>query len=254
MKPDWDPEQYLRFTDERLRPAVDLAARIAHPGPRQVVDLGCGTGNGMPILAARFPGAEVAGVDGSAAMLAKARARGFTTEQADIAAWAPATPVDVIFSNAALHWLPGHPALFPKLLGLLAPGGVLAVQMPAMHRQPVRALQDQVARSGPWAAKLAGVTSAPPILEPPEYYDLLAGIAAGLDIWVTEYLHVLRGEDPVVQWAKGTSLRPYLAALDPAEQQRFLAAYTHALRPHYPPQPDGAVLLPFRRLFIVARK
>jgi trans-aconitate 2-methyltransferase len=254
MKPVWDPEQYLRFTDERLRPVVDLAARIAHPGPRQVVDLGCGTGNGMPILAARFPGAEVVGVDGSAAMLAKARASGFATEQADIAAWAPAAPVDVIFSNAALHWLPDHRMLFPKLLGLLAPGGVLAVQMPAMHRQPVRALQDQVARSGSWAAKLSGVTSAPPILEPAEYYDLLVGIAAGLDIWVTEYLHVLRGEDPVVQWAKGTSLRPYLAALDPAGQQGFLAAYARALRPHYPPQPDGAVLLPFRRLFIVAAK
>jgi trans-aconitate 2-methyltransferase len=254
IKPVWDPEQYLRFSDERLRPVVDLVARVDHPGPRRVVDLGCGTGNGMPVLAARFPGAEVVGVDGSAPMLAKARANGFATEMADIAAWTPRTPVDVIFSNAALHWLPDHAALFPKLLGRLAPGGVLAVQMPAMHRQPVRALQDQVARSGPWAARLSGVTSAPPILEPGEYYDLLVGITAGLDIWVTEYLHVLRGEDPVVQWATGTSLRPYLAALDSAEQPAFLTAYARALRPHYPLQPDGAVLLPFRRLFILARR
>jgi trans-aconitate 2-methyltransferase len=117
----------------------------------------------------------------------------------------------------------------------------------------VRALQDQIARSGSWAAKLAGVTSAPPILEPSAYYDFLVGITAGLDIWVTEYLHVLRGTDPVVQWAMGTSLRPYLAALDAADHPAFLAAYSKALRPHYPPQPDGAVLLPFRRLFIIAR-
>lgn len=253
IKADWDPAQYLRFTDERLRPVVDLIARIDHPGPKRVIDLGCGTGNGLPILSARFPDAEVMGVDGSEAMLDQARASGFATERADIAAWTPTAPVDVIFSNAALHWLPDHRALFPKLLDRLATGGVLAVQMPAMHAQPVRALQAEVAASGPWAARLAGVTSAPPILEPAEYYDLLIGITAGLDIWVTEYQHVLRGADPVVQWAMGTSLRPYLAALDAADHPAFLAAYSEALRPHYPSKSDGAVLLPFRRLFVIAR-
>lgn len=253
--PGWDPAQYLRFEGERLRPALDLIARIAHPGPRRVVDLGCGAGNALPVLAARFPGAEVVGVDGSPAMLAKAEGAGFRTELADIARWTPADgPVDVIFSNAALHWLPDHAALLPRLLGLLAPGGVLAVQMPAMHDAPLRALQDRVAALGPWAARLAGVASAAPILPPEGYYDLVAGRVAALDLWVTEYLHVLRGEgDPVVQWAMGTSLRPYLDALDEAARPGFLAAYGAALRPHYPRHADGAVLLPFRRLFILAR-
>jgi len=253
--PGWDPNQYLRFGDERLRPALDLIARIPHPAPRRVVDLGCGAGNALPALAARFPGAEIRGVDGSAAMLEKARATGFATELADIAAWTPAEPVEVLFSNAALHWLPNHAGLFPRLLGCLAPGGWLAVQMPAMHAQPLRAVQDRVAQAGPWATQLAGVASAPPILDPGAYYDMLAPRTAALDLWVTEYLHVLRGPDPVVQWAMGSSLRPYLDALAnaPALREDFLAAYAEAMRQAYPARDDGTVLLPFRRQFILAQ-
>lgn len=248
----WDPAQYLRFADERLRPALDLVGRIAHPGPRRVVDLGCGTGAALPVLAARFPGAALTGVDASDAMLAKARAQGFATERADIATWAPAEPPDVIFSNAALQWLGGHATLLPRLLGLLAPGGVLAVQVPAMHAAPLRAAQVAIAAEGPWAARLSGIASAPPVLEPGDYHDLLAPLAGSLDIWVTEYVHVLRGEDPVVQWAMGTSLRPYLDALDGPDREGFLAAYGAAMRAAYPPRADGAVLLPFRRLFLLA--
>lgn len=251
---DWDPRQYLRFADERLRPAVDLVARMAHPCPRRVIDLGCGTGSALPLLAARFPEAEVMGVDRSPAMLAKARSTGFATQQAEIASWSPAASVDVIFSNAALHWLPDHARLFPKLLDALSPGGILAVQMPAMHNAPVRALQQQIASSGPWAGRLEGIASAPPILEPEAYYDLLSERASSLEIWATEYLHVLRGQDPVVQWASGTSLRPYLDALPAGEQTGFIAAYAKALRPHYPPRADGTVLLAFRRLFIIAKR
>jgi len=193
------------------------------------------------------------GVDGSRAMLEKARSAGFPTEFVDIANWAPPEPVDIIFSNAALQWLPAHAALLPRLLAYLTPGGVLAIQMPAMHHAPVRTLQRVVASSGPWATRLSEVTSAPPILEPSAYYDLLSGRAAVVDIWVTEYLHVLRGEDPVVQWAMGTSLRPYLDVLGPDDRIGFLTAYAEALRPHYPPQADGSVLLPFRRLFVLAK-
>ncbi|CAH0238904.1 methyltransferase domain-containing protein [Roseomonas sp. CECT 9278] len=247
----WDATQYLRFEDERLRPALDLIGRIAHAAPAQVVDLGCGAGNALPVLAARFPGATVSGVDGSAAMLAKAK--GFATQQADIAAWSPAAPVDVLFSNAALHWLGGHAALFPRLLSQLAPGGVLAVQMPSMHAAPLRAEQDRIARSGPWAATLARITSAPPILAAGDYYDLLRPRVAALDLWMTDYIHVLRGEDPVVQWAMGTSLRPFLDVLDGALREGFLDAYRAAMRAAYPPQADGTVLLPFRRLFLLAR-
>lgn len=249
----WDAAQYLRFEDERLRPALDLIARIPHPGPARVVDLGCGAGNALPALAARFRGAAVTGVDGSAAMLARAAATGFATEQSDIAAWTPAAPVDVLFSNAALHWLVGHDALFPRLLGHLAPGGVLAVQMPAMHAAPLRAEQDRIARTGPWAAALSGIGSAPAIPEPGAYYDLLRPRVAALDLWVTDYVHVLTGADPVVQWAMGTSLRPYLDALEAPAREGFLAAYRDAMRRAYPPRADGAVLLPFRRMFMVAR-
>jgi len=219
-----------------------------------VIDLGCGTGNALPVLVDRFHNAEVVGVDSSPAMLDKARTAGYTTQLADIATWSAPKPVDVIFSNAALQWLPDHASLFPRLLTCLASGGVLAVQMPAMHDEPVRALQSRIASSGPWSRQLSGVTSAPPILEPAAYYDLLSERVSAIDIWITQYLHVLRGKDPVVQWAMGTSLRPYLDALRPSDQPHFLSAYSKALRPHYPPRADGTVLLAFRRLFILVRK
>jgi trans-aconitate 2-methyltransferase len=219
-----------------------------------VIDLGCGTGNALPVLAARFPKAELVGVDSSPAMLEKAISAGFTTQLADISTWSPPEPVDVIFSNAALQWLPDHATLFPRLLACLAPEGILAVQMPAMHNEPVRALQPIVASSGPWYQQLSRVTSAPPILEPDAYYDLLSERVSAIEIWITQYLHVLRGKDPVVQWAMGTSLRPYLDALRPCDQPEFIAAYSKVLGPHYPPRADGTVLLAFRRLFILAKK
>jgi len=251
-QPSWNPEQYLRFADERLRPVLDLIGRIGHPAPQRVVDLGCGAGNALPLLAARFPGATITGVDGSAAMLRKAADAGFPVQQADIAQWTPEEPVDVLFSNAALHWLGEHERLFTRLLGFLAGGGVMAVQMPAMHAEPLRARQDAIASSGPWAERLAGITSAPPILSAGDYYDLLRPRVTTLDMWYTEYLHVLQGPDPVVQWAMGTSLRPYLDALAEEERPAFIRDYAEAMRAAYPPRADGRVLLPFRRLFLVA--
>jgi trans-aconitate 2-methyltransferase len=250
----WDAATYLQFGDERLRPALDLIARIPHAAPKLVVDLGCGAGNALPVLAARFPGARVMGVDGSAAMLAKAAAAGFETAQADISTWKPEAPVDVIFSNAALQWLDGHEAQFPRLLDCLAPGGVLAVQMPSMHAAPLRAEQDRIALAGPWAEVLRRVKSAPAILAPEVYYALLSPRVSALEMWVTEYIHVLRGEDPVLRWAMGTSLRPFLDALGAEGSKGFLAAYAAAMRAAYPPEADGAVLLPFRRLFLLAWK
>ncbi|MBO1075380.1 methyltransferase domain-containing protein [Roseomonas marmotae] len=250
--PGWNPEQYLRFADERLQPVIDLIARISHHGPRRVVDLGCGAGNALQLLSLRFPGAEVTGVDGSAEMLGKAARSGYRTEQADIATWRPEEPVDVIFSNAALHWLPEHETLFPHLLSLLSPGGVLAVQMPAMDRMPLRQLQYEVARHGPWADALKGVSSARGLLPIQDYYRMLRPRSVGLELWFTEYVHVLKGPDPVVQWAMGSSLRPFLDVLPEEMKPDFLAAYAEALRPHYPPLEDGTVLLPFRRFFVLA--
>ncbi|MCW3474821.1 trans-aconitate 2-methyltransferase [Limobrevibacterium gyesilva] len=250
----WDPGQYLRYGDERLRPALDLMARVPLDAPSRVVDLGCGPGNVTSILKQRWPQAEVTGVDGSAPMLAKAAtaAPGCRFVQADIAAWTPDAPPDLLYSNAALHWLGGHAALFARLLSLLAPGGVLAAQMPAMHDAPIRALQHDIAANGPWAELLTDVDSAPPILEPGAYWDLLKPLSASLDIWETIYLHALRGEDAVVQWASGTSLKPFLDKLPPELRRDYLRAYGDAVRPIYPRRADGTTLLPFRRLFIMA--
>lgn len=252
---EWDPGQYLRFEDERLRPALDLLARVLLDRPARVVDLGCGAGNVSAILKRRFPDAEVLGVDGSPAMLEKARvaAPGCRFVRADAGTWQPDAPPDLIYSNAALHWLPSHEALFPRLVSLLAPGGCLAVQMPAMHEAPFRALQYTVAAQGPWAERLRGVGSAPPILDAGDYWDLLRPRVTALDLWETIYLHALRGEDAVTEWATGSSLRPFLDALPENQRPAFRRAYSDALRPHYPRRADGATLLPFRRLFLLAR-
>lgn len=252
----WDPAVYLRYGDERLRPALDLLARIDADAPARVVDLGCGPGNVTAILKRRWPGAAVLGIDGSAAMLEKARAAApdCTFAQADFGTWTAAAPADVIYTNAALHWLDGHAALFPRLLAQLAPGGVLAVQMPAMHAAPIRALQHTVAAEGPWAKLLRDVGGAPPILEPGQYWDILRPISSELDIWETIYLHALTGADAAVQWASGTSLRPFLDPLPADLRAQFVAAYSEAIAPHYPRRADGTTLLPFRRLFILARR
>jgi trans-aconitate 2-methyltransferase len=249
----WDPAQYLRFADQRLRPALDLLGQVPLSAPARVVDLGCGAGNVSAILKQRFPAAEVTGVDGSASMLEKARAAAPSCrfELGDFSTWSPAAPVDLIYSNAALQWVGLHAALFPRLMSLLAPGGVLAVQMPAMHDAPLRRLQYEVAANGPWAERLAAHASAPPILKAAAYWDLLRPLTDVLDIWETVYLHPLSGEDAVVEWAAGSSLRPFLEPLEAAQQVAFRRAYAEALRPHYPRRADGTTLLPFRRLFLV---
>lgn len=252
----WDPTQYLRFSNERLRPALDLLAQVPLEAPTRVVDLGCGPGNVTALLRRRFPQAEILGVDASPDMLAKARAAAPDCHfvQGDFAGWTPETPVDLIYSNAALHWVGEHEKLFPHLLSQLAEGGMLAVQMPAMHDAPLRRLQIAVAAEGPWAPRLAGEVSAREILPTGAYYDLLRPLASRLELWETTYLHVLQGEDAVVAWAAGSSLRPFLDRLDGPMQAAFRAAYAAALRPHYPRRPDGATLLPFRRLFLLATR
>jgi trans-aconitate 2-methyltransferase len=252
----WDPAQYLRFAGERLRPALDLLARVPLDAPARVVDLGCGPGNVTAILRQRFPEAEVNGVDGSAAMLEKARAAvpQCRFEQADFFRWQPAEPPDLIYSNAALHWVDKHAALFPRLLSLLAPGGVLAVQMPDMYDTPMRRIPLELAALEPWAEWLGDVTSAPGILSAEQYWDLLRPRVASLDLWRTTYMQALSGEDAVTEWAAGSSLRPFLDRLPEDRKEAFRQAYSEAARPHYPRRPDGTTLLPFHRLFMVARK
>jgi trans-aconitate 2-methyltransferase len=250
----WDPRQYLRYADERLRPALDLIARIPLEAPKQVADLGCGPGNVTALLARRWPTATVVGVDSSPAMIetASTAETGCRFVLGDFATWIADTCVDVIYSNAALQWHANHRSLFPHLLDQLAQGGVFAASMPSMEESPLHRLQHVVAKSGPWATRLAGVEARWPILSPDDYYDLLGPRVASLDIWETTYLHVLHGEDAAAQWAAGTSLRPFLDRLPPDVRRDFQSAYAEALRPAYPARADGTTLLPFKRLFIIA--
>ena len=254
----WDPALYSAFAQPRLRPALDLLAQIHVAAPVRVVDLGCGTGNVTRLLAARWPQAQVIGVDSSPEMLSAARQGGGAIDyvQGDMGEWSAEQPVDVLFSNAALHWLGGHGALFPRLLSMVAPGGVLAVQMPHNHYAASHILMAEAAEAGPWRHLLAPVAGRFPVFEPSCYYDLLAPLASSVDIWETEYLHVLEGKDPVVAWTMGTALRPLLAALEgsPAWAEGFLAEYGRRIAAAYVPQADGKTLLPFRRLFLVVKR
>src|SRR6266536_2041574 len=211
----WDPGQYLKFADHRLRPAIDLLNRIDAAEPAEVVDLGAGAGNVTRLLKLRWPGARITGVDASKEMLEKAAAAApeIAWQLADLGTWRPGRPVDIIYSNAALHWLEGHDKLFPALFSSLAPGGVLAVQMPRNFSAPSHTSMAEAARGGPWRAKLDPLLRPSPTGDPAIYYDLLASRAAALDIWETEYLQVLEGENPVKEWTKGTWLKPLLDAL-----------------------------------------
>jgi trans-aconitate 2-methyltransferase len=256
--PAWDPQQYSRFESERDRAALDLLLRL--PGdlePREIWDLGCGAGQHAALLKRRHPGAAVHGLDSSADMLARAQtlAADVDWHLGDIAGWSPDVPADLILANASLHWLPDHPTLLHRVAQSLAARGVLAIQMPMAHETLHHTLMRTVAAEGPWAAALAGVDSIAPLLSPERYYDVLAGTCEEIDIWATTYLHALAGPDAVLEWMKGTALRPFLAVLgDPAMRADFLSALGARLSEAFPQRPDGVTLLPFPRLFLVARR
>ncbi|MFW2341335.1 methyltransferase domain-containing protein [Brevundimonas sp.] len=254
----WDPDTYGRFEAERDRAALDLLVRLPDDlDPRAIWDLGCGDGHHASLLKRRYPRAEVHGLEQSADMLAGAGARDDTVRwhQGDIAAWAPERPVDLIFANAALQWVDDHEGLFPRLADQLAPRGVLAVQMPMAFETRHHTLMRDVATEGPWAGVLRDVPTIAPLLSAETYYDRLAGTCADIDLWSTTYLHALTGEAAVLQWMSGTALRPYLTALagSPELRRGYLDALGEALSRAFPKRPDGVTLLPFPRLFLLAR-
>jgi trans-aconitate 2-methyltransferase len=249
--PRWDDAQYLKFADERTRPARELLARVPVATPRRVVDLGCGPGNSTELLLERWPEAEIRGVDSSAEMLERARHDLPNVEwvQADASVFDPGE-VDVLFANALLQWLPEHERLVPRLFERVQPGGALAFQVPRNFEEPSHRLMRETL--GPWAERTANVRSRSTIASPAFYYDLLAPAARSVDIWQTTYEHVMTDAAAIVEWVKGTGLRPYLEALTPSERPLFLEAYTRAIDAAYPPRSDGQRLFSFPRLFIVA--
>lgn len=251
----WSPREYMRFGDERTRPSVDLVARIAVDAPRRVIDLGCGPGNSTQVLAARWPGASIVGLDSSEAMIQAARAEypGQDWALGSIETWADTAGFDVVFSNAALQWVPDHGPLMERLFGAVSPGGALAFQVPSADYALVRTLIHDIARSGPWAGRMSGPLNALTMHPPAFYYDHLTARATGLDMWETEYLHVLESPDAIVDWILSTGLRPFMEALETgAERELFVDELRVKVRESYTLRADGKVLFPFKRMFVVA--
>lgn len=255
MTTTWDPGQYLRFAAQRQRPFEELVARVPLDTPAAVVDLGCGPGTATATLADRWPGARVVGLDSSPEMIAEARplSRPGRLEfvAGDVRQWAPDGPVDLVLSNALLQWVPGHADLLERFAGWLAPGGVLAFQVPANFETPVHTELRRLAGSGRWPVPLTGLLRDAPVLTAGGYLKRLQAIGLAADVWETTYYQVLTGPDPVLEWARGTALRPVLGALQPEAAAEFEQEYAAALRIAYPQDAAGRSVLPFRRIFAV---
>jgi trans-aconitate 2-methyltransferase len=251
----WDPDRYLVYADERARPFVDLLARVGAESPDQVVDLGCGPGNLTALLAERWRGADVLGIDSSVEMVERARASGIDGvrfEVGDVRAWRPAEPVDVLISNATLQWVPGHLDLLPGLVDQVATGGWFAFQVPGNHDEPSHVLLHELAADPRFAAYTDGVAR-PHSHDPAEYADALLDLGLEVDAWETTYQHLLTGEDPVFTWISGTGARPTLQSLPDDLRSAFETEYKALLRDAYPPGTHGT-RLPFRRVFVVAHR
>ncbi|MGI9155310.1 MAG: methyltransferase domain-containing protein [Marmoricola sp.] len=250
----WDPARYRTYADERGRPFTELLARVPATAPRTVVDLGSGPGNLTGLLKLRWPDAGVTGLDSSPDMVEATRGQddGVSYDVADLRDWAPAEPVDVLVSNATLQWVPGHLDLLPSLIAEVAPGGWFALQVPGNFDQPSHTIRRALEAEAPYFSRTAALAS-PSSHDPETYLRILQPLASSVDAWETTYLHVLTGADPVFDWISGTSLQPTLQALDDELRPRFEAELRIRLRDAYPDDGHG-VVLPFRRVFAVARK
>jgi trans-aconitate 2-methyltransferase len=251
----WDPDRYLTYADERGRPFVELLARVAAEDPREVVDLGCGPGNLTVLLSDRWPRAHVVGLDSSPEMIEKARqvTDRVDFDVADLRTWQPEHPVDVLISNATLQWVPDHLDLLPGLVSKVAPGGWFAFQVPGNFDEPSHTIRRDLAAEPEYAAHTAGVAT-PASHDPAAHLDVLGRADCSVDAWETTYLHVLSGPDPVFTWVSGTGARPTLQALPDHLRPGFEAEFKRRLAHAYPVRADGTVVLPFRRIFVVARR
>jgi len=251
----WDPKIYLAFNEERTRPARELLSRIAVEHPRRVVDLGCGPGNSTALLAARWPDAELEGVDNSREMLAEARSAKFRARwtEADVAHWKPDASYEVIFSNATLQWIDDHARLLPQLVSHLAPDGIFAFQVPRNFAEPCHTLIHEIAQQERFRDTLKGVRDWWNVREPETYFDILEPLSCSIDIWETRYVQVLEGEDAVFRWMSGTGLRPFANALAGKEREDFLEEYRLRVGRAYPRRASGVTLYPFQRLFCVVK-
>ena len=255
--PDWSAKQYLKFADERTRAARDLLAQVRLDNPRLIYDLGCGPGNSTELLVTAYPDAEIVGVDSSPNMLATARASlaDLRFVEGDLSVWRPDRRADLLFANAIFQWVPNHLSVLRDLADDLSVGGALAVQMPNNFKELSHALMRETAAEGPWKGKLADALAARDVLPSPKaYYDVLKPAVKRVDIWETSYCHPLNGPGAIVEWLKGSGLRPFLDPLSEGEKTKFLEIYEQQLAIAYPAAIDGKSLLRFPRLFIIAQR
>jgi trans-aconitate 2-methyltransferase len=255
--PKWDPHQYEQFAAERARPFDDLLARVDLPGATEIVDLGCGTGALTAELSRRWPGAHVVGVDNSPEMLAEARSREVVGrlefELADLRDFEPEGPLDILVTNATLQWVPDHLPTMARLASFVRPGGFLALQVPGNFGEPTHRLLAELLASPRWSTALPAAMASPGSHDPDAYLSALLDAGLEASAWETTYCQVLQGENPVLEWMKGTALRPVLTALLADDRDAFLAEYGALLGGAYPATSHGTVL-PFRRVFAVGRR
>jgi trans-aconitate 2-methyltransferase len=256
----WSPERYLSFEEERTRPCRDLVANIRLGSARKIVDLGCGPGNSTAVLAERWPEARITGIDSSLEMLNRARQRNPGSEwvQSEIADWAigSTSSYDLVFSNAALHWVQNHAELYPQLFSRVSPGGVLALQVPANLNEPAHQIMRDLASSDTWRSRLTTSKIREWFVHDPGfYYDLLAGMATKIDLWQTTYFHVMPTAASIAEWYRSTGLRPFLNALtNDSDRELFIKHYAETVSEAYPSRPNGRVLFQFQRLFLIASR
>lgn len=253
---DWNPTGYLKFEKERSQPAIDLVMRIAHDNPKSILDIGCGPGNSTGILYERWRTARITGLDNSPAMLEKAKNKNkyinwvLSDASGDLS---PLGQFDIIFSNAALQWIPDNEILINKLFNMLNPEGVLAAQVPYMEEMTISKVINEVVNQADWAGHFANL-STPYKMKPPEfYYDVLAGLTSAVYLWETTYFQIMHSHDDLLQWCKSTALRPYLDCIaDGGEQAQFENDLLTCIKKHYRAKQDGKVLFPFDRIFFIA--